>query len=172
MTSASDTPTHVITLTVNGETRTLCCADRQLLVEVIRDGLGLKGTHVGCLSGDCGACTVEMDGKIIKSCLVLAVGADGSSMTTIEGLGTPDALSDLQQAFWDADGFQCGFCLPGHLFAARDLLAGNPDPSEAEIRDAIAGNLCRCTGYQRIVTAIADAARRARGHAGKAEERA
>ncbi len=162
MSSSSEIPAHTITLTVNGQAHTLSCDDRELLVEAIRDKLGLKGTHAGCLNGDCGACTIDLDGKIVKSCLLLAVSADGSSVTTVEALGAPGALSDLQQAFWDLDGFQCGFCLPGQLFAARDLLAGSPDPSEAEIRQAIAGNLCRCTGYQRIVMAIAEAARRAR----------
>lgn len=131
MNNGNEPPAHTITLTVNGEAHTLSCDDRQLLVEAIRDRLGLRGTRAGCLSGDCGACTVDMDGKIIKSCLVLAVSADGSSIRTIEGLGTLGALSDLQQAFWDVDGFQCGFCLPGHLFAPpagwRWLVASDHD---------------------------------------------
>lgn len=155
-------PTHSISFTVNGEQQTVTCDDRQLLVEVVRDQLHLKGTHIGCLNGDCGACTLDMDSRIVKSCLVLAASADGSVVTTVDGLGTPDRLSDLQQAFWDLDGFQCGYCLPGQLFAAKDLLAENPDPSDQEIRHAIAGNLCRCTGYQRIVMAISEAASRAR----------
>jgi len=156
-------PRRSISLTVNGERRSVHCEDRQLLVEVVREQLNLKGTHVGCLNGDCGACTLELDGQIVKSCLMLAASADGSEVTTVDGLGTPEDLAPIQAAFWDNDGFQCGFCLPGHLFAARDLIASNPDPTDDEIRYSIAGNLCRCTGYQSIVTSIREAAAQARG---------
>jgi carbon-monoxide dehydrogenase small subunit len=155
-------PGREITLTVNGQRRTVHCEDRQLLVEVVREQLQLKGTHMGCLNGDCGACTLEVDGQIVKSCLTLAVSVDGAEITTVDGLGTPEHLTPLQEAFWDEDGFQCGFCLPGQLFAARDLIATEPDPTDEQIRQAIAGNLCRCTGYQRIVTSIREAAARSR----------
>jgi carbon-monoxide dehydrogenase small subunit len=145
-------------LTLNGERRTADVDSRSLLVEAIRDDFGLTGTHIGCLTGDCGACTVEVNGKIVKSCLELAVGANGSEIVTIEGLAEDGQLTVLQQAFWDEYGFQCGYCLPGMLFAARDLLSVNPAPNDYEIRYAINGNLCRCTGYHRIVKAIAVAA--------------
>jgi len=144
---------------VNGRSHAIDVDPRQLLVDVLRDDLRLTGTHVGCMTGDCGACTVERDGEIIKSCLVLAVAAEGASITTIEGFSGDDGLDPIQQAFWDQHGFQCGFCLPGMLFAARDLLAQNADPSDQEIRAAINGNLCRCTGYEPIVKSIALAAK-------------
>jgi carbon-monoxide dehydrogenase small subunit len=155
-------PGREITLTVNGQRRTVRCEDRQLLVEVIREQLQLKGTHMGCLNGDCGSCTLEVDGQIVKSCLTLAASVDGAEITTVDGLGTPEHLTALQEAFWDEDGFQCGFCLPGQLFAARDLIAAEPDPTDEQIRQAISGNLCRCTGYQHIVTSIREAAARSR----------
>jgi aerobic-type carbon monoxide dehydrogenase small subunit (CoxS/CutS family) len=167
--SEGTAPARRLTLTVNGMQRTVECEDRQLLVEVIREQLNLKGTHIGCLNGDCGACTVEFDGRIVKSCLQLAAGAEGAEITTVEAMGAPGDLSPVQEAFWDNDGFQCGFCLPGHLFAARDLLRSTPEPSDDEIRRAIAGNLCRCTGYQRIVTSIRDAAARVRASAAAGE---
>ena len=147
-----------IEIEVNGTPHQLDVDPRRLLVEVIRDDLRLTGTHIGCLTGDCGACTVERDGEIIKSCLVLAVAADGAALTTIEGFSGDADLDPIQQAFWNEHGFQCGFCLPGMLFAARDLLAANPDPSDDEIRTAINGNLCRCTGYEPIVKSIRTAA--------------
>jgi carbon-monoxide dehydrogenase small subunit len=147
-----------IALTINGERREVEADPRLLLVDLVRDVLGLKGTHVGCLTGDCGACTMRVDGEIVKSCLELAASADGASVRTIEGLGSEGTLSPLQQAFWDEYGFQCGYCLPGMLFAAEDLLRHNPEPSEHEIRHAIDGNLCRCTGYHGIVRAIQAAA--------------
>ncbi|NMH97488.1 (2Fe-2S)-binding protein [Pseudonocardia acidicola] len=162
-------PARRLTLTVNGRPREVSCEDRQLLVEVIREQLNLKGTHVGCLNGDCGACTVELDGRIVKSCLLLAASAEGAEITTVDAMGSPGDLSPIQEAFWDNDGFQCGFCLPGHLFAARELIRSHPDPSDDEIRQAIAGNLCRCTGYQRIVASIRDAAARVRGCAAAGE---
>jgi carbon-monoxide dehydrogenase small subunit len=160
----SDTDTRrAITLTVNGVQHSVECEDRQLLVEVLRDGLDLKGTHVGCLNGDCGVCTVSLNGQIVKSCLTLAASVDGATITTIEGFAPDGQLDPIQDAFWEHDGFQCGFCLPGQLFATRDLLDRNPDPDDAEIRHALAGNLCRCTGYQKMVEAVRDAAERRRG---------
>jgi carbon-monoxide dehydrogenase small subunit len=155
-------------LRVNGESRSVECHDRQLLVEVVRDQLALKGTHVGCMNGDCGACTLELDGQIVKSCLMLAASADGGEVNTVESLGSPDELAPVQEAFWNNDGFQCGFCLPGHLFAARNLIESNDAPSDDEIREAIAGNLCRCTGYQSIVCSIRDAAASARAESPRA----
>jgi aerobic-type carbon monoxide dehydrogenase small subunit (CoxS/CutS family) len=154
----SDTIT--LNVSVNGESRSAEIDPRRLLVETIREDLDLPGTHVGCLTGDCGACTVEVDGQIVKSCLRLAASAEGTDITTIEGLAENGELSTIQQAFWDEYGFQCGFCLPGMLFSAKDLLAQNPSPSEAEIRQAINGTLCRCTGYDTIVKSIAEAAAR------------
>ena len=154
----SDTIT--LSVTVNGEQRSADIDPRRLLVEAIREDLDLPGTHIGCLTGDCGACTVERDGKITKSCLVLAASAEGFEITTIEGLSENGELSTLQQAFWDGYGFQCGYCLPGMLFAAKDLLEQNSNPNEDEIRHAINGNLCRCTGYDTIVKSIAEAAAR------------
>ncbi len=148
-------------LTLNGEERTAIVDSRALLVYAIRDAFGLTGTHVGCLTGDCGACTVELDGRIVKSCLVLAASADGSHVTTIEGFGA-DGLDVIQEAFWDEYAFQCGFCLPGMLFATRDLLARTLEPTEAEVRTALDGNLCRCTGYNNIVAAVLAAAKRRR----------
>lgn len=150
--------TSALRLTVNGQLREVQIDDRMLLVEALRDAVGLKGTHIGCLTGDCGACTVEVDGQIIKSCLMLAVQAEGRAIVTIEGLADDGELNPIQQAFWDEYGFQCGFCLPGMLFAAQELLARNGDPTEQEIRDALDGNLCRCTGYEFIVTAVQTAA--------------
>jgi aerobic carbon-monoxide dehydrogenase small subunit len=152
------TPTRPLTLIVNGTQRQLQADDRELLLDVLRQQLGLRGSHAGCRNGDCGACTVRLDGRIVKSCLVLAATVDGAEITTVEGLGTRERLSAIQEAFWAADGFQCGFCLPGQLFAAEDLLAHTTDPTEAEIRHALQGNLCRCTGYQKMVEAIRAAA--------------
>jgi aerobic-type carbon monoxide dehydrogenase small subunit (CoxS/CutS family) len=153
-------PTSTVTVSVNGRQRSSTCPDRTLLVELIRDELGLMGTHAGCLNGDCGACTVNVDGRIIKSCLVLGPAVDGCSITTVEGLGEPGALHPVQQAFWDTDGFQCGFCLPGQLFATIDLLTQTDSPSDGEIRHALAGNICRCTGYQKLVESVRCAASR------------
>jgi carbon-monoxide dehydrogenase small subunit len=146
-----------IVLTVNGATRTVTVEPRDLLVHVLRDQLDLTGTHVGCDTSQCGACTVHIDGRAVKSCTVLAVQAEGREITTIEGLAK-DGLHPLQQAFWDQHGLQCGFCTPGVIMTAADLLAHHPDPSDAEIRHALAGNLCRCTGYQNIVAAVRAAA--------------
>ena len=153
-----------VTLAVNGSSRTVQVEPRALLVHVLRDELNLTGTHIGCDTSQCGACTVLIDGMAVKSCTVLAVQAEGQQVTTIEGLGSTDALHPLQQAFWEKHGLQCGFCTPGMIMTAVDLLATYPDPSEAEIRHAIEGNYCRCTGYQNIVSAIQAAAPALRGH--------
>ena len=147
-----------ITLNVNGAARTVEVEPRALLVYVLRDELDLTGTHIGCDTSQCGACTVLIDGHAIKSCTVLAVQAEGKEIRTIEGLSQNGGLHPLQQAFWDKHGLQCGFCTPGLIMTAVDLLSQNPEPSEAEIRHAIEGNLCRCTGYQNIVAAIQAAA--------------
>ena len=149
-----------ISVTVNGTQRELDVEPRRLLVHALREDLDLTGTHVGCDTSQCGACTVHVDGKAVKSCTMLAVQADGSSVTTIEGMaGGPAALHPLQTAFWEQHGLQCGFCTPGMIMTAADLLARNPDPSDHEIRDAIEGNICRCTGYHNIVAAVREAAR-------------
>ena len=147
-----------VSVRVNGVGYTEEVEPRVLLVHLIRDKLGLTGTHVGCDTSNCGACTVHVDGQAVKSCTVLAVQCDGSEVTTIEGMGSEDALHPLQQAFWEQHGLQCGYCTPGMIMAAADLLAKNADPSEEEIREALAGNLCRCTGYQNIVKAVRAAA--------------
>ena len=150
--------TEQISVVVNGTQRQAAVEPRRLLVQFIRDDLGLTGTHVGCDTSQCGACTVHVDGKAIKSCTMLAVQADGSQVTTIEGMADGETLHPLQNAFWEKHGLQCGFCTPGMIMAAADLLASNADPTDEEIRHAIEGNLCRCTGYQNIVTAIRAAA--------------
>ena len=152
------TDVHV-TLEVNGEHREVDVEPRRLLVQVIREELGLTGTHVGCDTSQCGACTVHVDGMAVKSCTMLAAQADGSTVTTIEGMGDIAALHPLQQAFWEKHGLQCGFCTPGMIMAAADLLKHNADPTDTEIRHAIEGNICRCTGYHNIVVAIREAAR-------------
>lgn len=147
-----------ISLTVNGKPREAEVEPRRLLVQLIREDFDLTGTHVGCDTSQCGACTVHMDGKAVKSCTILALQADGTEVTTIEGMALPDGLHPLQAAFWEHHGLQCGFCTPGMIMAAADLLARTTDPTDAEIRHAIEGNFCRCTGYQNIVTAIRAAA--------------
>ena len=147
-----------ISLTVNGNRRELDVEPRRLLVQALREDLDLTGTHVGCDTSQCGACTVHVDGKAMKSCTMLAVQADGAAVTTIEGMATGDALHPLQNAFWEKHGLQCGFCTPGKIMTAADLLARNPDPTDDEIRHAIEGNMCRCTGYQNIVAAVRAAA--------------
>ena len=147
-----------ISLTVNGARRELDVEPRRLLVQALREDLDLTGTHVGCDTSQCGACTVHVDGKAMKSCTMLAVQADGAAVTTIEGMATGDALHPLQNAFWEKHGLQCGFCTPGMIMTAAELLARNPDPSDDEIRHAIEGNMCRCTGYQNIVAAVRAAA--------------
>ena len=147
-----------ISLTVNGSPRELDVEPRRLLVQAIREDLGLTGTHVGCDTSQCGECTVQLDGQAVKSCTVLAVQADGSDVTTIEGLAQDGQLHPIQNAFWEKHGLQCGFCTPGMIMAAADLLKNDADPSDEEIRHAIEGNFCRCTGYQNIVAAIREAA--------------
>jgi carbon-monoxide dehydrogenase small subunit len=147
-----------ITLNVNGAARTVEVEPRSLLAYVLRDDLDLTGTHIGCDTSQCGACTVHLDGRAVKSCTVLAVQAEGRAITTIEGLTPKGGLHPLQQAFWEKHGLQCGFCTPGMIMTAADLLARNAKPSETEIRHALEGNLCRCTGYQNIVAAIQSAA--------------
>ena len=147
-----------ISLTVNGKVHASDVEPRTLLVHHIRDALGLTGTNVGCDTTSCGACTVHLDGESVKSCTVLAVQADGHEVTTIEGLSGADGLHPMQAAFWEKHGLQCGFCTPGMIMAAADLLARNPNPSEEEIRHGLEGNLCRCTGYHNIVEAVKAAA--------------
>jgi carbon-monoxide dehydrogenase small subunit len=150
--------THHVSITVNGEAHEADVEPRLLLVHFLRDSLGLTGTHVGCDTSNCGACTVHVDGESAKSCTMLAVQADGHEVKTIEGLADGATLHPLQQAFWDQHGLQCGFCTPGMLMQSAWLLAENPAPSEHEIREGISGNLCRCTGYVNIVKAIQQAA--------------
>ena len=152
--------TQHITVTVNGEKHEADVEPRLLLVHLLRDNLGLTGTHVGCDTSNCGACTIHVDGRSAKSCTMLAVQADGREIRTIEGIADGATLHPLQQAFWDQHGLQCGFCTPGMIMQASWLLEQNPDPSEAEIREGIAGNLCRCTGYQFIIEAVLAAAER------------
>jgi aerobic carbon-monoxide dehydrogenase small subunit len=143
-----------VTMTVNGKEYTQAVEPRTLLVHFIRENLGLTGTHIGCDTSSCGACTVHMNGSSIKSCTVLAVQADGAEIMTIEGLGSADNLHPMQEGFWEMHGVQCGYCTPGMIMAGVSLLKRNPNPSEAEIRHALEGNICRCTGYQNIVKAI------------------
>jgi carbon-monoxide dehydrogenase small subunit len=151
--------TQHISVTVNGEVHEADVEPRLLLVHLLRENLGMTGTHVGCDTSNCGACTVHVDGRSAKSCTMLAVQADGSNVTTIEGMAAgAEALHPLQTAFWEKHGLQCGFCTPGMIMTAADLLARNSDPSDDEIRDAIEGNICRCTGYHNIVAAIRAAA--------------
>jgi aerobic carbon-monoxide dehydrogenase small subunit len=148
-----------VRLNVNGVEHDLDVEPRLLLVHALRENLGLTGTHVGCDTSNCGACTVHLDGRAVKSCTVLAVQADGATVTTIEGLGTEDELHPLQEAFWNDHALQCGYCTPGMIMAAAGLLADNPNPTEDEVRHGLEGNLCRCTGYHNIVKAVLDAAK-------------
>jgi aerobic carbon-monoxide dehydrogenase small subunit len=152
-----------VTVTVNGRQRSAEVEPRQLLVHFLRDTLGLTGTHVGCDTSNCGACTCHLDGEAVKSCTVLTVQADGAEVTTIEGMGREGALHPLQEAFWAHHGLQCGYCTPGMIMAAADLLQRTPEPSEHDVREALAGNLCRCTGYQNIVKAVLGAAEEMHG---------
>jgi carbon-monoxide dehydrogenase small subunit len=150
-----------INLNVNGRPQAVEVEPRMTLVDCLRDRLRLTGTHVGCEHGVCGACSILFDGEPVRACLMFAVQADGHDITTVEGLCSADgAMSALQDAFWDAHAMQCGYCTPGMLIAGHALLQENPAPTEAEIRDAISGNLCRCTGYQQIVEAVQLAAQR------------
>jgi len=157
--------TFEIELTVNGAVRRGSVEPRRTLADFLREDLGLTGTHLGCEHGVCGACTVLVDGEPARSCLMLTVQARGADVLTIEGLALGGELNPLQQAMWDSHGFQCGFCTPGFLMQITALLSESPDPSEAEIREALSGNLCRCTGYESIVNGVL----RAAGHDGPAQ---
>jgi carbon-monoxide dehydrogenase small subunit len=150
--------THTIKVTVNGEEHQATVESRLLLVHLLRENLRLTGTHIGCDTTHCGACTILLDGQPVKSCTVLAVQADGHQLTTVEGLEKDGKLHALQQGFWDKHGLQCGFCTPGMLMTSCALLERNKHPTELEIREAISGNLCRCTGYVNIIKAIQSAA--------------
>ena len=161
--------THV-TLNLNGESTELLCEPRQTLLEVLRDELDLTGTKEGCATGDCGACSVLLDGRVVCACLVLAVEPEGRSVTTVEGLADGEKLHPLQKAFLEHAALQCGICTPGFLVAAKALLERNPDPSEHEVRYELAGNLCRCTGYDKIVRAVLAAAEEMRGAAPRRSE--
>jgi aerobic carbon-monoxide dehydrogenase small subunit len=149
-----------ITLKVNNKARRATVAPRLLLSDFLRRDLHLHGTHVGCEHGVCGACTVIVDNLAVRSCLMFAVQADGCEVTTVDSLGSINKLHPLQQAFWEEHGLQCGFCTPGMLMVAIELLSKNPNPTEDEVREAISGNLCRCTGYQNIVKSIMSAAKK------------
>lgn len=149
---------QIVKMTVNGEKKEILAEPRELLIYVLREKLGLTGPHVGCETSHCGACTVEIEGKSVKSCTMFAVQAEGAEITTIEGLGTPDKLHVLQENFKEHHGLQCGYCTPGMITRAHRLLQENPNPTEEEVRFGIAGNICRCTGYQNIVKSILSAA--------------
>jgi carbon-monoxide dehydrogenase small subunit len=151
-----------IEVTINGERHSHDVEPRLLLVHYLRDVAGLTGTHVGCETSLCGACTVMLDGAAVKSCTLLAVQADGGEITTIEGLAKDGQLHPIQEGFWERHGLQCGYCTPGMILAAHQLLQRNPNPTEADIRHGIEGNLCRCTGYQHIVEAVQYAAEKMR----------
>jgi len=158
------TSTLTVTTTINGKTRTAEVEPRTLLVHLLRDEFGLTGTHTGCDTGQCGACTVHLNGKAVKSCMVLAVQADGQEVTTIDGVAPNGSLHPIQRAFWEQHGLQCGYCTPGVIMSSLSLIEENPDPDEEAIRHALEGNICRCTGYHNIVAAVRDAAARiARG---------
>ena len=159
-----------ISLSVNGQSVTGEVEPRTLLVHFIREQLRLTGTHVGCETSYCGACTIHVDGKAVKSCAMLAVQASGSNITTIEGMADGDDLHPVQEGFWERHGLQCGFCTPGMIMSSAALIADNPDPSEQEIRHGIEGNLCRCTGYHNIVKAVEYAAATSRGETPPAAE--
>ena len=160
---ASTPPTTgqtAVTLTINGQQRTATTEDRTLLVNFVRNELGLTGTHVGCQTGQCGACTVVLDGQTVKSCMVLATQADGHEVMTVEGMANGSQLHPIQEAYWEQHGLQCGYCTPGMLLSTMTLLQDNPNPDEHEIRRGIEGNICRCTGYHNIVKSVQEAARR------------
>jgi aerobic-type carbon monoxide dehydrogenase small subunit (CoxS/CutS family) len=147
-----------IRLKVNGETHRLVVEPRRLLADVLREDVGLTGTNLGCEHGACGSCTVLVDGQSVRSCLLFAVQANGHEVMTVEGLARDGEMHPLQKAFWEKQGLQCGFCTPGFLMTAYELLQRNPNPSEEEIRSALSGNICRCTGYQHIIEAVQSAA--------------
>lgn len=161
--TAADITVRRITVNVNGDDRTVDIEPRLLLAHMIRQGLGLTGTHTGCDTTNCGACTVLFDGSPVKSCTMFAVQTDGHEVMTVEGLASADALHPIQEGFKEEHGLQCGFCTPGMMLAAKALLDQNPDPTEDEVRWALSGNLCRCTGYQNIVKSVLAAAAQLRG---------
>jgi aerobic carbon-monoxide dehydrogenase small subunit len=167
--AAGDVPVRRVTITLNGETRVAEVEPRLLLAHLIRQGFRLTGTHTGCDTSNCGACTVLFDGDPIKSCTMLAVQADGHEVTTVEGLATASELHPIQEGFKDEHGLQCGFCTPGMMLAATALLKENPDPTEDEVRWALSGNLCRCTGYQNIVKSVLWAAKKLQSQSASAE---
>ena len=148
-----------VELHINGTTHRVECEDRTLLVEVLREQIGLTGTHIGCDTSQCGCCTVHLDGEAVKSCTMLAAQADGSRITTIEGIAQGEALHPVQAAFSACHGLQCGYCTPGMIMATTDLLRRHPDPTDEQIREGLAGNICRCTGYVNIVAAVKTAAK-------------
>lgn len=154
---------YAINLTVNGIKYEKEVEARKLLVDFIREDIGLTGTHIGCEHGQCGACTVVFDGKSLKSCLMFAVQADGAEILTVEGLAKDEKLHPIQEAFWENHGLQCGYCTPGMLMSSYVLLKDNPQPSEEDIREGITGNICRCTGYVNIVKAIKEASKKIEG---------
>ena len=154
---------HHVTTTINGDAREFLCDTQQTLLTVLRDELGMTGTKEGCGTGDCGACSVTLDDRLVCSCLVLGVEAQGKAIQTIEGMAQGESLHVLQRKFLEHAALQCGICTPGFLIAARSLLERNPDPTEVEVRFWLAGNLCRCTGYNKIIEAVLDAAREMRG---------
>ena len=151
--------TQTITLTINGTAYSHEVEPRLLLIHYLREVVGLTGPHIGCETSLCGACTVELNGKIIKSCAMFAVQADGASITTIEGLAVDGKLHQMQESFWNEHGLQCGFCTPGMIMASKQILERNPNPTDEEIRHGLEGNICRCTGYQHIVNAVRAAAK-------------
>jgi len=163
----ADVPTRRVSIMVNGEKRTVDIEPRLLLAHLLRQGLGLTGTHTGCDTTNCGACTVLFDGRPIKSCTMLAVQADGHEVETVEGMATASELHPIQEGFKECHGLQCGFCTPGMMLASKALLERNPDPTEDEVRWALSGNLCRCTGYQNIVKSVLWAAEKMRGDEGE-----
>ena len=154
---------HHVTATINGETVEFLCETQQTLLDTLRDDIGLTGSKEGCASGDCGACSVIMDGKLVCSCLVLSCECDGKTITTIEGIAQGDHLHPIQQQFLEHAALQCGFCTPGLIVATKALLDENPNPTEEEARYWLAGNLCRCTGYDKVIRAVMDAAAELRG---------
>jgi aerobic-type carbon monoxide dehydrogenase small subunit (CoxS/CutS family) len=156
---------HRISVTVNGQRREVEVESRRLLVDLLREDLGLKGTHIGCEHGVCGTCTILMNGESIRSCITFAVQVDGAELMTVEGLAADGAMHPLQEAFWEKQGLQCGYCTPGMLLRACEILHENPDPSREQVRAGIASNLCRCTGYQFILDAVLDGAERMRAEA-------
>jgi len=158
---------HHVSTTINGEPTEFLCETQQTLLDVLRDVLGLTGSKEGCASGDCGACSVIVDGRLMCSCLVLGVEAEGKSVTTVEGIAQGDHLHPVQQKFLEHAALQCGFCTPGFIVAAKALLDENPNPTETEVRYWLAGNLCRCTGYDKIIRAVMDAAAEMRGGAAR-----